>query len=73
MKGWIGLSLTWKQLTSSELEGNLRDLSARLSAGSVSSEKAVRGCSYRRATGARPLDMTALEDKIVQRATTPRW
>lgn len=52
-----------------DLEENLRDLSDRLKQGSYRA-KAVRRVYIPKATGGeRPLGVTALEDKIVQRAT----
>ena len=61
--------MTWKQY-GSELEGNLRDLSARLQRGAYRA-KAVRRVFIPKGDGRqRPLGVTALEDKIVQRATT---
>ena len=61
--------VTWQQY-GSELEGNLRDLSARLQRGAYRA-KAVRRVFIPKGDGRqRPLGVTALEDKIVQRATT---
>ena len=61
--------MTWQQY-GSELEGNLGDLSARLQRGACRT-KAVRRVFIPKGDGRqRPLGVTALEDKIVQRATT---
>ena len=59
---------TWRHY-GSELEGNLQDLSARLKRGAYRA-KPVRRVYIPKADGRqRPLGVTALEDKIVQRAT----
>lgn len=61
--------VTWQQY-GSELEDNLRDLSARVQRGAYRA-KAVRRVFIPKGDGRqRPLGVTALEDKIVQRATT---
>jgi RNA-directed DNA polymerase len=58
---------TWRHY-GSELEGNLQDLSARLKRGAYRA-KPVRRVYIPKADGRqRPLGVTALEDKIVQRA-----
>jgi group II intron reverse transcriptase/maturase len=59
---------TWRQY-GEQLEGNLQDLSERLKRG-VYRAKPVRRVYIPKADGRqRPLGVTALEDKIVQRAT----
>jgi group II intron reverse transcriptase/maturase len=59
---------TWRHY-GSELEGNLQDLSARLKRGAYRA-KPVRRVYIPKADGRqRPLGVTALEDKVVQRAT----
>jgi group II intron reverse transcriptase/maturase len=59
---------TWRHY-GQELEGNLQDLSARLKRGAYRA-KPVRRVYIPKADGRqRPLGVTALEDKIVQRAT----
>jgi RNA-directed DNA polymerase len=59
---------TWRQY-GEELEGNLQDLSARLRHGAYRA-KPVRRVFITKDDGRqRPLGVTALEDKIVQRAT----
>jgi group II intron reverse transcriptase/maturase len=60
--------VTWRQYGEA-LEDNLRDLSARLQRGAYRA-KPVRRAYIAKADGRqRPLGVTALEDKIVQRAT----
>ena len=60
--------LTWQQYGES-LEENLQDLSARLKRGAYRA-KPVRRAYIPKADGRqRPLGVTALEDKIVQRST----
>jgi retron-type reverse transcriptase len=59
---------TWRQY-GEQLEGNLQDLSGRLKRGAYRA-KPVRRVYIPKADGRqRPLGVTALEDKIVQRAT----
>ena len=60
--------VTWRQC-GKELAGNLRDLSGRLKRGAYRA-KPVRRVFIPKSDGRqRPLGVTALEDKIVQRAT----
>jgi group II intron reverse transcriptase/maturase len=60
---------TW-QSYGRDLEGNLRDLSARLKRGAYRAKPARRAYIPKPDGRQRPLGVTALEDKIVQRATT---
>jgi len=60
--------VTWEEY-GRELEGNLRDLSGRLKRGAYRAQP-VRRVFIPKADGRqRPLGVTALEDKVVQRAT----
>jgi RNA-directed DNA polymerase len=60
---------TWRQY-GQELEANLQDLSARLKRGAYRAKPARRAYIPKPDGRQRPLGVTALEDKIVQRATT---
>jgi len=60
---------TW-QSYGRDLEANLRDLSARLKRGAYRAKPARRAYIPKPDGRQRPLGVTALEDKIVQRATT---
>ena len=60
---------TWRDY-GLELEGNLRDLSDRLKRGAYRAKPVKRAYIPKSGGRKRPLGVTALEDKIVQRATT---
>src|SRR5712692_1899785 len=60
---------TWQQY-GRDLEANLQDLSARLKRGAYRAKPARRAYIPKPDGRQRPLGVTALEDKIVQRATT---
>ena len=60
---------TW-QSYGQELEANLQDLSARLKRGAYRAKPARRAYIPKPDGRQRPLGVTALEDKLVQRATT---
>ena len=60
---------TWQQY-GQDLEANLQDLSARLKRGAYRAKPARRAYIPKPDGQQRPLGVTALEDKIVQRATT---
>ena len=60
---------TWQQY-GQELEANLQDLSARLKRGAYRAKPARRAYIPKPDGRQRPLGVTTLEDKLVQRATT---
>jgi group II intron reverse transcriptase/maturase len=60
--------VTWRQY-GEELEDNLQDLSGRLKRGAYRAKPVRRVCISKADGRQRPLGVTALEDKLVQRAT----
>lgn len=60
--------VTWKGYAE-DLEGNLADLAARLKRGAYRAKPVRRAYIPKRDGSQRPIGVTALEDKIVQRAT----